>query len=106
MFYADENYEAVREATIEDVGGILALIKPLEDAGVLVPRSREQLELEISFFDVMVRDGTVIACSALFPFPQNQMANSPASPCTPTTAAPAAPTPCCCAPRKAPASWA
>jgi len=74
MFYADENYEAVREATIEDVGGILALIKPLEDSGILVPRSREQLELEISLFDVMVRDGTVIACSALFPFPQNAMA--------------------------------
>lgn len=74
MVYADENYEAVREATIEDVGGILALIKPLEDSGVLVPRSREQLELEISLFDVMVRDGTVIACSALFPFPHNAMA--------------------------------
>jgi amino-acid N-acetyltransferase len=73
MFYSDENYESVREATIEDIGGILALIKPLEDSGVLVPRSREQLELEISFFDVMVRDGTVIACSALFPFPQNGM---------------------------------
>jgi len=74
MLYSDENYEAVREATIDDVGGILALIKPLEDAGILVPRSREQLELEISFFDVMVRDGLVIACCALFQFPQNQMA--------------------------------
>jgi amino-acid N-acetyltransferase len=74
MIHADENYESVREATIEDVGGILALIKPLEDSGVLVPRSREQLELEISYFDVMVRDGTVIACSALFPFLPNKMA--------------------------------
>ncbi|MDE2148377.1 MAG: amino-acid N-acetyltransferase [Gammaproteobacteria bacterium] len=74
MIYTDENYEAVRKASIEDVGGILALIKPLEEAGVLVPRSREQLELEIGDFDVMVRDGTVIACSALFAFPQNRMA--------------------------------
>ena len=74
MIYADANYESVREATIDDVGGILALIKPLEDAGVLVPRSREQLEIEIGFFDVMVRDGAVIACAAMFPFPQNQMA--------------------------------
>jgi amino-acid N-acetyltransferase len=73
MLYTDENYEAVREATIEDVGGILALIKPLEDAGVLVPRSREQLELEIGQFDVMVRDGLVIACCALFPYPQYKM---------------------------------
>ena len=73
MIYADEHYEAVREANIEDVGGILSLIKPLEDAGVLVPRSREQLELEISQFDVMVRDGLVVACCALFPFAQNEM---------------------------------
>ncbi len=74
MLYTDEHYEAVREATIEDVGGILALIKPLEDAGILVPRSREQLELEISHFDVMVRDGLVIACCAMFPYPQVAMA--------------------------------
>lgn len=74
MFYADENYEAVREASIEDVGGILALIQPLEASGVLVPRSREQLEIEISLFDVMVRDGTVIACSALIPFADEAMA--------------------------------
>ena len=74
MLYADEHYEAVREASIEDVGGILALIQPLEDAGVLVPRSREQLELEISQFDVMVRDGLVVACCALFPLPRSGMA--------------------------------
>ncbi|TAJ55818.1 MAG: amino-acid N-acetyltransferase [Nevskiaceae bacterium] len=73
MVYTDAHYEAVREASIEDVGGILALIKPLEDAGVLVPRSREQLELEIGQFDVMVRDGLVIACCALFPFPAKSM---------------------------------
>ncbi len=74
MIYADAHYESVREATIEDVGGILALIKPQEDNGTLVPRSREQLELEISSFDVMVRDGLVVACCALFPFAENNMA--------------------------------
>ncbi|WP_420468562.1 amino-acid N-acetyltransferase [Panacagrimonas sp.] len=74
MLYADEHYEAVREASIEDVGGILALIEPLENAGVLVPRSREQLELEIAQFDVMVRDGLVVACCALFPFVEQGMA--------------------------------
>ena len=74
MLYTDEHYEAVREASIEDVGGILALIRPLEDSGILVPRSREQLELEIGHFDVMVRDGLAIACCALFPYPQYGMA--------------------------------
>ncbi|TXH04972.1 MAG: amino-acid N-acetyltransferase [Nevskiaceae bacterium] len=73
MLYADADYEATRQATIEDVGGVLSLIKPLEEAGILVPRSREQLELEIGNFTVIVRDGTAIACCALFPFPQNQM---------------------------------
>lgn len=68
MFYADEDYEATRDATIEDVAGILALIRPLQAAGVLVPRSREQLELDIDSFSVMVRDGTVIACNAMIEF--------------------------------------
>lgn len=72
MLHADAEYENTRDATIEDVGGILNLIKPLEDRGVLVPRSREQLELEIGSFNVLVRDGLVIACCALFPFPQDQ----------------------------------
>jgi amino-acid N-acetyltransferase len=68
MFYADADYEDTRDATIDDVGGILSLIQPLEESGVLVPRAREQLEQEIGNFSVMVRDGMVIACAALFPF--------------------------------------
>lgn len=74
MIYSDQNYESVRAASIEDVGGILALIKPQEEAGKLVQRSREQLELEIGRYDVMVRDGLVVACCALFPFEQQSMA--------------------------------
>lgn len=68
MFYADADYESMRNASIDDVGGILSLIQPLEESGVLVPRPREQLEQEIGNFDVMVRDGMVVACAALFPF--------------------------------------
>jgi amino-acid N-acetyltransferase len=67
MLHAESDYETLREATIDDVGGILSLIQPLEHSGVLVPRSREQLELEITHFRVIVRDGLVIACCALFP---------------------------------------
>jgi amino-acid N-acetyltransferase len=73
MIYADADYEATRDATIEDVGGVLALIEPLEQQGILVPRSREQLELDIQHFNVIVRDGMAIACCALFPFPKNAM---------------------------------
>ena len=60
-------YEGLREATIEDVGGILELIKPLEEEGVLVRRSRERLEMEIDHFVIIERDGTIIGCAALYP---------------------------------------
>lgn len=61
-------FEETRQANIDDVGGILNLIRPLEESGVLVRRSREQLELEIDHFIVVERDGTVIACAALYPY--------------------------------------
>jgi len=73
LFFADDDYETTREATIDDVGGVLSLIQPLEESGVLVARPREQLEQEIGNFSVMVRDGLVVACSALFPFPDARM---------------------------------
>ena len=53
----EHHYEQLRAATIDDVGGILKLIKPLEESGVLVKRSRERLESEINQFIVIVRDG-------------------------------------------------
>ncbi|KAF0191174.1 MAG: amino-acid N-acetyltransferase [Gammaproteobacteria bacterium] len=65
---AGDIYEGIRQATIDDIGGILALITPLEDDGVLVRRSRELLENEIANFSVVERDGTIIACAALYPF--------------------------------------
>jgi amino-acid N-acetyltransferase len=63
-----ETYETLRPARIEDVGGILELIRPFEDDGTLVRRSRERLETEISHFTVIERDGMVIGCAALYPF--------------------------------------
>lgn len=61
-------YEGLRPAAIDDVGGILALIRPLEEEGVLVRRSRELLEIEIDRFTVVERDGAIIGCAALYPF--------------------------------------
>jgi amino-acid N-acetyltransferase len=69
-----EPYELTRMARIDDVGGILELIAPLEASGVLVRRSRELLEQEIDHFTVVERDGTVIACAALYPFPDDGLA--------------------------------
>jgi len=67
MVYADI-YEQTRSACIDDVGGILELLAPLEAEGVLVRRSREVLETEIDRFVVMEKDNTVIACAGLYPF--------------------------------------
>ncbi len=57
----------IRPASIEDIGGLLSLIAPLEANGTLVPRSREQLELDIEHFAVMEHDGVIIGCRALIP---------------------------------------
>lgn len=66
-------YEGLRPARIEDVAGILELLRPLEERGVLVRRSRERLETEIDRFWLMERDGLVIACAALYPYPADAM---------------------------------
>jgi amino-acid N-acetyltransferase len=65
-------YEQLREANIEDVGGILNLINPLEEKGILVKRSRERLENEIEQFTLIERDGMTIACAALYPYPDDE----------------------------------
>ena len=64
---AQEQFESLREATINDVGGLIELISPLEDQGILVRRSREVLEREIQQFSVVEREGLIIACAALYP---------------------------------------
>ncbi|MCU7809533.1 MAG: amino-acid N-acetyltransferase [Candidatus Thiodiazotropha sp. (ex Semelilucina semeliformis)] len=69
-----EPYEETRIAQIDDVGGLLELIEPLEKEGMLVRRSRELLETEINCFTLMERDGMVIACAALYPYSQESMA--------------------------------
>ncbi len=61
-------FEGMRQATIDDVGGILELITPMEAEGILVRRSRELLETEIDQFSVVERDGMIIGCAALYPY--------------------------------------
>ncbi|MBF6058831.1 MULTISPECIES: amino-acid N-acetyltransferase [Thiomicrorhabdus] len=66
-----DRYHQLRPAHIEDVGGILELISPLEEQGVLVKRSRERLELEIENFLLLERDQTIIGCAAIYPHENN-----------------------------------
>lgn len=65
-----ESLQALRKARIEDVGGILQLIEPLEAEGILVRRGRELLEIEIDRFIVFEHDGIILGCAALYPFPE------------------------------------
>ena len=60
-------FEALRPATLNDIGGILELIKPLEQQGILAKRSREKIEMEIADYIVIERDGLIIGCTALHP---------------------------------------
>ena len=65
---SSSSYDVVRKASVDDIAGILALIAPLEKEGILVPRSREKIELEIDHFTVMLRDDVIIGCASLYPF--------------------------------------
>ncbi len=69
-----ENFEDTRLAAIDDVGGLLELIAPLEKNGTLMRRSRERLEMEIEHFIVVERDGMIIACAALYPYKKEKIA--------------------------------
>ena len=69
-----ETFEGVRPAERGDVGGILSLIEPLEEQGVLVRRSKEMLENDIERFMVIERDGMVVASAALYAYPDEQIA--------------------------------
>jgi amino-acid N-acetyltransferase len=66
--------EKLRPAKIDDVGGIIALIEPLEADGTLVKRNRERLEQEIANFEVIEHDGSILACAALYPYPGDKSA--------------------------------
>ena len=65
--------ESLRQATSDDLGGILQLIAPLEQDGTLVPRGREKLEAELPFFSVLEYDNVIFGCAALYPFKEEHM---------------------------------
>ena len=71
LIYRDQ-YQDLRQAEIQDVNGILDLISPLEQQQLLVRRSRDLIERDIHCFQIVLKDGAVIACAALFPFSDGQ----------------------------------
>lgn len=79
----DEKLESLREATIEDVGGILQLIEPFEKDGTLVKRSRTEIERDADHYTIIEHDGVIFGCAALYPYPEDgtgEMASVTVSP--------------------------
>jgi len=70
----DEKLEELREATSDDVGGILQLIEPFEKDGTLVKRDRTEIERDIGNYTILEHDGVIFACAALYPYPEAKTA--------------------------------
>jgi amino-acid N-acetyltransferase len=70
----DEKLEELREATHDDVGGILQLIEPFENDGTLVKRDRTEIERDIDHYTVIEHDGLIFACAALYPYTEAKTA--------------------------------
>jgi amino-acid N-acetyltransferase len=68
----DEKLESLREATADDIGGVLQLIEPFENDGTLVKRDRTEIERDIDFYTVIEHDGVIFGCAALYPYPEKQ----------------------------------
>ncbi|MFA9486443.1 MULTISPECIES: amino-acid N-acetyltransferase [unclassified Moraxella] len=64
-------YDQIRAATLSDVVGLLALLKPLEEAGILIARPQQRLEADIEHYSVIERDGMVVGCAALYPLDEH-----------------------------------
>ena len=70
----DEKLESLREATSDDIGGVLQLIEPFERDGTLVKRSRTEIERDIGHYTVIEHDGIIFGCAALYPYPEARTA--------------------------------
>jgi amino-acid N-acetyltransferase len=64
----DEKLESLREADVDDIGGIIALIEPLERDGTLIKRDRTEIERDIDLYTVIEHDGVIFGCAALYPY--------------------------------------
>ncbi|CAL9187909.1 unnamed protein product [Musa hybrid cultivar] len=65
---ASDVYEGTRMATVADLPGIKKLLQPMVESGALIRRTDEELLCSLDSFIVVERDGSIIACAALFPF--------------------------------------
>jgi amino-acid N-acetyltransferase len=70
----DEKLESLREASPDDVGGVLQLIEPFERDGTLVKRDRTEIERDITNYSIIEHDGVIFGCAALYPYAESRTA--------------------------------
>jgi len=58
-------YDGIHNATVDDLNAIHEVITPLVEKGILVERTKAQLERDIDQYHVYTRDDLLIACGQL-----------------------------------------
>lgn len=58
-------YQGIRRAQPADLPYIHEMLRPLEAAGVVLPRSFEQLSLDVNSFRVFEKEGRILACACV-----------------------------------------
>ena len=66
-------FQEVRPARVQDISGIMDLITPLQERGILAPRSSESILQDLDKFYVIDQDGMITTCAALYSFPDHGM---------------------------------
>lgn len=71
---AEQTSQIIRKATSNDIVGIIKLISPLEEQGILIKRTRSELEMNIDNYIVVECDGEVIGCASVDLYPSDNTA--------------------------------
>ncbi len=71
MVFAND-YESIRSMKSADTSAVLGLMKPLIERGLLIPRSREDLNQKIKDYIVYAMDDVIHGCAALHAFEDGQ----------------------------------
>nr|WP_318692560.1 amino-acid N-acetyltransferase [uncultured Treponema sp.] len=72
MIYTN-NYGKIRQMTRDDISEVITLMQPFVNQGILLQRTKEQLDNQYQNYIVYELDGAIRACSALIPYPDGQM---------------------------------
>lgn len=72
MIYTSD-YGKIRDMTREDISEVIALMQPFVNQGILLQRTKDQMNSQYQNYIVYELDGAIKACSSLIPYPDGQM---------------------------------